>query len=250
MTITGTLIPFAQWPGMWQPTTVRPALGGTVQMASARSPDRTTRRSPARSGRTLTSGVGPGGAPATAASAASHASCVAVSPMTASWTSRPALTRCRRTVSPRTTSRVAGLKAYSRAKRLTSRGLAGVPGVGRGVGPSEPRSHPEDQATKSARSSARARRGRRSGTAADRGRGTRPSLAVSPGRPPLDTPGCPDAQCAPPPRTAAARRRAAGSRLRPDSGQGRGEAGWRHRVPHSSSRCSGLPARARRRRCG
>src|SRR6266542_27511 len=125
MTRTGTVIPLAQWPGMWQPTTMLPAFGGTTQVASARSPDRTTRRSPATSGGTLTLGVGPGGAPPTAASAASQASWVAASPMTASWTSRPALTTCRTMVSPGTRSMVDGLNAYSRAMTLTSRGLAG-----------------------------------------------------------------------------------------------------------------------------
>ena len=56
--------------------------------------------SPATSGGTLTTGVGPGGALAVAASATSHASWTDASPMTASWTSRPPLMTWRRTVSP------------------------------------------------------------------------------------------------------------------------------------------------------
>ena len=69
-------MPFAQCPGMWQPT-IQAAAGvsaGTVQTRSTRSPERTTIRTPATSGGTLTTGVGPGGAPTVAASATSQAS--------------------------------------------------------------------------------------------------------------------------------------------------------------------------------
>ena len=69
-------IPRAQWPGMWQPTSQAAAgvTAGTVQTTSTRSPERTTIRRPATSGGTLTTGVGPGGAPTVAASATSQAS--------------------------------------------------------------------------------------------------------------------------------------------------------------------------------
>src|SRR5690242_9977824 len=81
---TGTCMPRAQWPGMWQPTTHgRPVVAdpaGTVQLRSTRSPDLTTTRIPLTPGGTLTTGVGPGGRPAVAASAASHASWTAASP--------------------------------------------------------------------------------------------------------------------------------------------------------------------------
>ena len=52
---------------MWQPTVQAPPAGvpaGTVQTRSTRSPEWTTIRIPATSGGTLTTGVGPGGAPA------------------------------------------------------------------------------------------------------------------------------------------------------------------------------------------
>jgi len=75
---TGTTIPSAQWPGMWQPTNQPPssaaAAAGTVHMTSIRSPERTTIRRPASPAATDTAGVGPGGALAVAASAASQAS--------------------------------------------------------------------------------------------------------------------------------------------------------------------------------
>ncbi len=68
---TGTTIPFAQWPGMWHPTrkaaTGDAVVPGTVQRTSTRWPDVTTTRSPATAGGTLTTGVGPGGAPMVAA---------------------------------------------------------------------------------------------------------------------------------------------------------------------------------------
>ena len=52
-------MPFAQWPGMWQPITraASPvATRGTVHTTSTRWPDATTTRRPASSGGTLTSG--------------------------------------------------------------------------------------------------------------------------------------------------------------------------------------------------
>src|SRR5262245_14355489 len=108
---TGICMPRDQWPGMWQPTThgrgsASPT--GTVQLTSTRSPDRTTTRRPDTSGGTLTSGVGPGGRPAVAASATSQASWTASSPMTASWTSRPPLMTWRRMVSPGTSANASG----------------------------------------------------------------------------------------------------------------------------------------------
>src|SRR5690242_14141558 len=126
-------MPFAQWPGMWQPTTNPLTSAGTVHVASARSPERTTSRSPASAAGTLTAAVGPGGASAVASSADSQASWVVAGPTIASWMSSPALTTCRTMVSPGMTSRVAGLYAYSRAITFTSRGRARVPAVGWGV---------------------------------------------------------------------------------------------------------------------
>ena len=70
-------MPSAQCPGMWQPTiqSAPRRVGGTVQVdvdpLAGRDDDPQARR---RRGGTLTTGVGPGGAPAAAASAASHAS--------------------------------------------------------------------------------------------------------------------------------------------------------------------------------
>ena len=63
-TTTVPRMPFAQWPGMWQPRRsfeTSAAAAGTVQMTSTRWPDGTTTRMPDTSGGTLTTGVGPGG---------------------------------------------------------------------------------------------------------------------------------------------------------------------------------------------
>src|SRR5207253_9782769 len=70
-TTTPARIPFAQWPGTWHPrrsdaTSV--GASGTVQAMSTRWLDVTTTRMPATAGATLTSGVGPGGGFAAAAS--------------------------------------------------------------------------------------------------------------------------------------------------------------------------------------
>ena len=111
---------------------------GTVQRTSTRSPDRTTTRRPSRPGGTLTSGVGPGGAPTVAASATSQASWTAASPMTTSWTSRPPLMTWSRTVSPGTRSTGDGSNVYSRAMMLTSRGVAALPAEIGGVAPGAP----------------------------------------------------------------------------------------------------------------
>src|SRR6476660_3269699 len=136
-------MPFAQWPGIWQPTT-RPPAGnaeGTVQSMSTRCPDPTTIRNPPTDGSTLTFGVAPGGNPtAAAASALSHALWAASSPMTASWTSSPPLTTWSSTVSPATTSTTDGWNVQSRAMMLTSRGAAEVPGEIGGVGGAAPAS--------------------------------------------------------------------------------------------------------------
>ena len=115
----GIHMPLARCPGMWHSTVqadgsgVALALGsgwlagtsvGTTQRRSTRWPDATTTRTPPTSGATLTTGVGPGGAPSSGASAASQASCTAPSPMTTSWTSSPPLTMWSITVSPGTRS--------------------------------------------------------------------------------------------------------------------------------------------------
>ena len=57
-------MPFAQWPGMWQPTNqplaALAASSGTVQVTSSRWPDSTTIRVPSKPGGSGTNGVGPG----------------------------------------------------------------------------------------------------------------------------------------------------------------------------------------------
>ena len=126
---------------MWQPT-INPGVAGTVHTTSWRSPERTTTRSPATSGGTDTTGVGPGGAPATAASAASQAVCTASSPTIASCVSRPPLTTCRITVSPGTRSTTGGENRSSRATMTTSRGAPDVPGVIGGVRSASRSAHP------------------------------------------------------------------------------------------------------------
>ena len=97
---------------MWHPTIQRSRVRTVADVARHRpARDRRARRigrrsrSPATSGGTLTTGVGPGGAPTVAASAASQASWTAASPITASWTSSPPLMTWRRTVSPGIRSR-------------------------------------------------------------------------------------------------------------------------------------------------
>ena len=105
-------MPFAQWPGMWQPTTSAAGgriADGTVQTMSTRWPDPTTIRSPPTAGSTLTPRRRARRSPtAAAASAASHASWAASSPITTSWTSSPPLTTWSSTVSPATTSTTDG----------------------------------------------------------------------------------------------------------------------------------------------
>ncbi len=103
-------IPRAQCPGMWQPTS-QAAAGVTAGHRPDdidALPGADDDPEPATSGGTLTTGVGPGGAPTVAASATSQASWTRASPMTASWTSRPPLMTCSRTVSPGARSRASG----------------------------------------------------------------------------------------------------------------------------------------------
>ena len=172
-----------------------PASGSPApsRSTSTRWPEVTTTRRPARSGGTLTTGVGPGGAPATAASAASQASWVVASPMTTSWTSSPALTMWSRTVSPGTRSTVEGSYVYSRAMMLTSRGSARRSGddgrrAGAGAQPREGGPAPP----RGPRRRRGARRGRGSiaestGRAAHRGRRVAPRAPSRRSRPRLDT---------------------------------------------------------------
>src|SRR5439155_17899805 len=147
----------------------------------------TTSRSPATPAGTLTAGVGPGGALDVPSSADSQASWVVAAPMIASWTSSPALTTCRTMVSPGTTSRVAGLYAYSRAMRFTSRGRARVPAVGRGVVMAV-LSHATSAVATTIAKASRRRGGRaRRATAGTVSGATATSLAVPPSDPRLDT---------------------------------------------------------------
>src|SRR4051794_20495748 len=161
-------------------------------MTSTRAPDGTTTRSPARSGGTLTTGVGPGGASIVASSAASHASWTASLPITSSWISRPPLTTCRRTVSPGTTSTGSGRKTQSLSTTFSSRGATDVPGSTGGVAGGDPAPHAETRQTVTARMARRTARvyggPRRAPPAARVRSARRPGLW-------LDTGGSGTAQC-------------------------------------------------------